>query len=142
MKFTIVDQDKFLKKYPEIKNSFNKIAKTICSKLKITKPYYFDVTFVDDKKMKQINKEYRGVNKPTDVISFAFLDNKQITTLLLGEIYIDYEYSLEYANENNLKIDYEFKLLFAHGLLHLLGFDHANKKDEKIMFDLQEEVIR
>ena len=106
------------------------------------------VSLVDNKFIHKINKEYRGIDRPTDVISFAFLDNEDRDALYkskepvcLGDIYISVEKAKEQAEEYGHSISRELSFLFVHGLLHLLGYDHMNEEDEKIMFKLQDEIL-
>lgn len=104
----------------------------------------FEITFCDNDYIQKINKEYRGIDKPTDVISFAFEDNGNIVynnERLLGEIYISIPRMQEQAKEYQHSEKRELSFLAVHGMLHLLGYDHLNKEDEKIMFDLQELIL-
>ena len=90
------------------------------------------------------NKEYRNVDRVTDVISFALEDNKDITYdnfRLLGDIYIAIDVAYEQAKEYNHSKEREVCFLATHGLLHLLGYDHMKESDEKIMFGKQEELL-
>ena len=108
------------------------------------------VSFVDNRYIHRINKKYRHIDRPTDVISFAFLDDgHQYEKVLfhegmvaLGDIYISVEKAIEQANEYGHSIKRELSFLFVHGLLHLLGYDHMKEEDEKVMFDLQEKILK
>lgn len=110
---------------------------------------YISVTFVDNEFIHKINREYRKIDRPTDVISFAFMDgdenkdkifhSKQM--IVLGEIYISFDKAREQAVAYGHSLDRELRFLFVHGLLHLLGYDHMTAEDEKIMFSLQEEIL-
>ena len=110
---------------------------------------YISVTFVDNEFIHKINREYRKIDRPTDVISFAFMDgdenkdkifhSKQM--VVLGEIYISFDKAREQATAYGHSLDRELRFLFVHGLLHLLGYDHMTAEDEKIMFSLQEEIL-
>ena len=104
----------------------------------------FSVIFVDNDTIHSINKEYRGIDKVTDVISFAFEDNGKLVynnVRLLGEIYICIPRMIEQAREYGHSEKRELSFLAVHGLLHLLGYDHMKKEDEKIMFELQELIL-
>jgi len=104
----------------------------------------FNVIFIDNNKIKEINKEYRNINKETDVISFALEDiDKSMFEgkRLLGDIYISYEKSKEQAIEYNHSLKREISFLSIHGLLHLLGYDHMIKEEEIVMFKLQEDIL-
>ena len=107
------------------------------------------VSIVDEELIQKINREYRNVDKVTDVISFAFLDNdpeakedlKKETPVDLGEIYICLPRAIEQAEKYEHSIKRELTFLFLHGLLHLLGYDHMKKEDEVVMFSLQDEIL-
>ena len=107
------------------------------------------VTFVDNAFIHKMNKEYRHIDRPTDVISFAFLDGEKDKEQLLkkkgpvslGDIYISVEKAQEQAKEYGHSLKRELSFLFVHGLLHLLGYDHMTEEDEKVMFKLQDEIL-
>ncbi len=104
----------------------------------------FNVIFVDNQTIRQINKEYRGIDKETDVISFALEDNEEITFefgRLLGDIYISVPKMQSQAKEYGHSETREMAFLTIHGLLHLLGYDHMTKEDEEIMFKEQEMIL-
>ena len=114
-----------------------------CKHLKIDNPL-LNVVIVDNEKIKEINKEYRGKDSVTDVISFAFEevnDVKYEDVRFLGEIYISYERCKSQAAEFGHSVRREFSYLAVHGLLHLLGYDHMNEKDKKVMRALEEEIL-
>ena len=105
---------------------------------------YFGIIFVDLKEIQRINKEYRGIDSVTDVISFALedtSDNIQIDMRILGDIYVCIPKMIEQANTYGHSIKRELSFLVVHGLLHLLGYDHMNELDEEIMFGLQELIL-
>ncbi|MCR5308606.1 MAG: rRNA maturation RNase YbeY [Bacilli bacterium] len=106
------------------------------------------VSFIDNEEIHKINKEYRKIDRPTDVISFAFLDNedrekeyKSGMPVILGDIYISLDKANEQAKEYGHSLKRELCFLFVHGLLHLLGYDHMKKEDEDIMFPLQDKIL-
>ena len=104
----------------------------------------FNVIIVDNEKIHMINKEYRKIDRPTDVISFALEDDKTIVNddvRVLGDIYISYDKVKEQANDYGHSVKREMCFLFVHGLLHLLGYDHMNEEDEKVMFQKQDEIL-
>lgn len=104
----------------------------------------FNIIIINDKKIRQINKEYRSIDRKTDVISFALEDNeKQLfdNYRVLGDIYISLDRVYAQAkvyNHSNLR---ELAFLSTHGILHLLGYDHMVESDEKIMFKKQEKLL-
>ena len=101
-----------------------------------------NIIIVDNEEIKKINKEYRNIDNVTDVISFALEDVEFKTPFrILGDIYISYEKVKEQALKYEHSEKRELYFLSTHGLLHLLGYDHMNEKEEKIMFDLQKELL-
>lgn len=108
------------------------------------------VSLIDDESIQTINRTYRRIDRPTDVISFAFLDNEPEKNeilvsdreVVLGDIYISIERAIEQAKTYGHSEKREFLFLFVHGLLHLLGYDHENEEDEKAMFELQEKILK
>ena len=104
----------------------------------------FDVIIVDNDKIHEINKEYRNIDRETDVISFALEDNSNIKIdglRVLGDIYISIDKAKSQAEEYGHSLRRELCFLTTHGFLHLLGYDHMDKEDEKVMFKLQEEIL-
>lgn len=104
----------------------------------------FSVIFVDEETIKDINKNYRGIDKITDVISFAFEDSGKLVynnVRLLGEIYICIPRMIEQAKEYGHSEKRELSFLAVHGLLHLLGYDHMTEEEEKVMFGKQELIL-
>lgn len=103
----------------------------------------FDIIFIDDEEMHRMNKEYRGIDRTTDVLSFALNDNKHIETMInsLGDIFISIPKMKSQAIEYNHSEKRELSFLTLHGILHLLGYDHMEKSDEEIMFGLQKEIL-
>lgn len=127
-------------------DKFNSLFKKTIKMLSLKNDYLMSVTIVSKDKIHKINKEFRGIDRVTDVISFAFLDDKNEIInskfpIDLGEIYICYDICLKNANKYGNTFDREFCFLFIHGLLHLLGYDHQTKDEEKIMFELQDKIL-
>lgn len=104
----------------------------------------FNIIFIDNKEIREINREYRNVDRETDVISFALEDNMDVVYddfRLLGDIYISYEKAIEQAELYNHSVKREVFFLATHGILHLLGYDHMEEEDEKVMFGKQNELL-
>lgn len=105
----------------------------------------FNVIIIDNERIHEINKTYRGIDRPTDVISFALEDFKDIeyqnNYRVLGDIYISIDKVREQAKEYGHSEKRELSFLAVHGLLHLLGYDHMEKDEEKIMFEKQEMIL-
>ena len=105
---------------------------------------YLSVIFVDNDEIQEINRTYRNIDRVTDVISFALEDNdeKLVGDRILGDIYLCIPRMKEQAKEYNHSEKRELSFLVCHGLLHLLGYDHVNnKEEEKVMFNLQDEIL-
>lgn len=104
----------------------------------------FNVLLVDNNKIHELNKEYRGVDQVTDVITFALEDADDFKSQefrLLGDIYISIDKARAQASEYGHSFARELCFLAIHGFYHLLGFDHMNEADEKIMFERQERIL-
>lgn len=132
--------------YDAYEEIFNDYYVKIFEKLGLNGEYLTDVTIVGNKKIHKINREFRNVGRPTDVISFAFLDDEAEKKLKggpinLGQIIISFEKAEEQAKEYGHSLNREMVFLFVHGMLHLLGYDHMKEEDEKVMFKLQDEIL-
>lgn len=122
-------------KMPELKSS--KIFSDKISKIR------FDISFCNDKTIHQINKEYRQKDSPTDVITFSlFIDDKNAIihrkTADLGQIIVSVETA---KKQTKTTLEKEVLTLICHGILHLFGFDHLNKKDYDFVVGVQNQVI-
>ncbi len=111
--------------------------------LNISQNAEIGLTLVDNQQIQILNKKYRKLNRPTDVLAFAMLEGEggNFNPEILGDIVISTEKAFFQAPFYNHTFNEEFKLLIIHGILHLLGYDHIRKKDKKIMEDIQEELI-
>ena len=104
----------------------------------------FNIIFVSNEKIHEINFNYRGVDKVTDVISFALEDANDVKEpgmRILGDIYIAINVAYNQAEiygHSNIR---EICFLATHGILHLLGYDHMEEEEEKIMFTKQKELL-
>lgn len=125
------------------KTLFKKIAKSAEEELNLPEDYEISVTFVRSQTIHKINREYRGIDRPTDVISFAIRDDDFFyeEEKDLGDLFINVNYCKKQAKEYGHSEKREMGFLFTHGLLHCLGYDHMNEKDEKVMFDLQDKIL-
>ena len=104
---------------------------------------FLSIIFVDEKTIQDLNKTYRGIDRVTDVISFALEDNPDMVGdfRVLGDIYICIPRMIEQSKDYGHSIKRELSFLVVHGLLHLLGYDHMKKEDEEVMFKLQELIL-
>ncbi|MFC4320820.1 rRNA maturation RNase YbeY [Litchfieldia salsa] len=107
------------------------------------------ITFVDNERIREINREYRGKDQPTDVISFAMeeMGEGEIEIQgadlprMLGDLIISVPKTIEQAEEYGHSFSRELGFLTVHGFLHLLGYDHETTEDETIMFSKQKEIL-
>ena len=103
-----------------------------------------NIIIVNNSYIHKINKEYRGVDKETDVISFALEDDDTFVSLpirVLGDIYISIDRVKSQALEYGHSETREIAFLTVHGILHLLGYDHIDEADEKVMFAKQDDIL-
>lgn len=132
----------------------NKIVKAVLDYEDWDDNFEISISFVDNQEMQDLNKEYRNIDAPTDVLSFSMLefeeDNEGFESdlddyieeeLPLGDIVISVERAIEQAGEYGHSKDREIAFLLVHGMLHLLGYDHEEKEDERIMFQKQDTIL-
>ncbi|MCU6707678.1 rRNA maturation RNase YbeY [Paenibacillus sp. J5C_2022] len=116
------------------------------------------LTFTDDDGIHSLNREYRGIDRPTDVLSFAMQDDgvEELDIVfevesedeadpisgMLGDIIISVERAVAQSEEYGHSLERELGFLFVHGFLHLLGYDHEDEQAEAVMTAKQEEVLR
>ncbi len=104
----------------------------------------FNIILVDNDYIHTLNRDYRGIDRETDVITFALEDVSDISYenyRLLGDIYISIDKARSQAKEYGHSFLRELSFLAVHGFLHLLGYDHMNEEDERVMFELQERIL-
>ncbi len=104
------------------------------------------VTIVSLEDIHGINLEHRGIDRPTDVLSFPLIDFKRDKLpengkIYLGDIVLCYDKVLSQAEEYGHSVSRELAFLTAHSMLHLMGYDHMEKDEEKVMFAKQEEIM-
>ena len=114
------------KKWDKYKIDFDKIANMAV--LPVYKDAEVSITLIDDKKIHKLNKQYRNIDKPTNVLSFELGDD-----VLLGDIFISLDTVEREAKEANISVPEHIAHMVVHGMLHLQGFDHLTDKQAKIM---------
>ena len=129
----------------DVNNYFDTIKKVLLhglSKLK-TGDVTFNIIIVDNPYIHKLNKEYRNIDRETDVITFALEDDDTFNPdeRILGDIYISIDKAKSQSIEYGHSLMRELCFLSVHGMLHLLGYDHMNKEDERVMFKLQEDIL-
>ncbi|MDY3948347.1 MAG: rRNA maturation RNase YbeY [Bacilli bacterium] len=136
--YSIVDNNLY-QNYDYLKEVINHTLEVMDAKESI-----FTIIFVTKEEIHELNKQYRGVDRVTDVISFALEDVNDVSLSdirVLGDIYICIDRMKEQAIEYNHSETRELSFLTVHGLLHLLGYDHQTKEEEEIMFNLQRKIL-
>lgn len=120
-----------------------KIVKQVAKHEKVKGTHYVSFIIVDNEEIQKINKAYRNIDNPTDVITFALIDSEEENVIPeeLGDIFISYERVVSQAKDYGHSVLREFAFLVTHGMLHILGYDHQTKEEEQIMFGIQEEIL-
>jgi probable rRNA maturation factor len=110
---------------------------------KISKRAALSLVLLSNKGIHKLNKEWRGKDAETDVLSFPLNleEPEEGVDWELGEIFISVEQAQKQASELGHSLGRELAFLFVHGLLHLLGFDHETKSDAKVMFQRQRDIL-
>ncbi len=103
----------------------------------ISEPHEMNIVFLSKDQIQEMNRNYRNIDKVTDVISFPDQDENYI-----GDIFICLDRAREQAVDYGHSIEREIGFLAVHGYLHLLGYDHHTEAEEKIMFAKQEEILK
>ena len=107
--------------------------------------YEVSVLLTDDHRMTELNRDYRGINAPTDVLSFAQLEgneNELLNSTLLGDVVISLETAERQAIDESHSLEEEVAFLTVHGVLHLLGYDHQTEKEATVMFEKQNTILQ
>ncbi|MGI6705279.1 MAG: rRNA maturation RNase YbeY [Clostridia bacterium] len=125
-------------------------------------PMEIGIILADNEQIRELNRKHRGIDRETDVLSFPMIEYEDYCDseveqfrleemetemdhdsqeILLGDIVISLEKALQQAEEYGHEIEREIGFLTVHGMLHLLGYDHMEKEDEKIMRQREEEVL-
>ena len=105
--------------------------------------YEVSVSFTDDEGIHELNREYRGVDRPTDVLSFPLSEDGEGDDGMLGDVVLSLERCEAQAKEYGHSFEREVSFLTVHSVLHLCGYDHeSSEDDEKEMFALQDEIMK
>jgi probable rRNA maturation factor len=127
-----------------------KIVRQVLKAEGVAPPYEVSLVFTDSETVKQLNRDYRGVDEPTDVLAFYMLPRKGADSSFalppdgvtrLGEVIISYPQAVEQAKEQRHSPERELALLTIHGILHLLGYDHEEPEEESKMRERERELL-
>ncbi|MFC1647424.1 rRNA maturation RNase YbeY [Patescibacteria group bacterium] len=111
-------------------------------KLDKRKTHYITFTLVTDEIIRELNKEHRGIDEPTDVISLSYIDEEEFPGQdMIGEIFISFETAEKQAKKNEMEILDELKFLYVHGILHILGYKHKDEGDFQTMMNLTNQIL-
>ncbi|MCL1881520.1 MAG: rRNA maturation RNase YbeY [Oscillospiraceae bacterium] len=127
--------------------NFRPIAYKCCCKVLQSDKYPYiseaSLTLVNDAEIRELNRQYRKIDKSTDVLSFLMGEpNLDTNAMVLGDVIISTETAIRQAKEHGHSLEREMAFLTVHGMLHLLGYDHMNPNDERIMFAKQETILQ
>ena len=137
--------DNEVENFENYEQDFTAIIEQALKTLGIEDDVEVSCVLVDDERIHEINREYRHIDRSTDVISFAMEDNDQFYVegmpRTLGDIFISVDHAKKQAEEYGHSLRREMCFLFTHGILHLLGYDHMTDEQEKEMFGLQDKIL-
>lgn len=126
---------------------FEALLDYVASSENISKDSEVSLSFVDDDEIKSLNLQYRGIDSPTDVLSFECdgiddcFPNIENQPIYLGDIVISVPTAQRQASENKHSLGEELEMLIIHGMLHLCGYDHIKDSDAAIMEPLQDKIL-
>jgi probable rRNA maturation factor len=127
-----------------------RIAQTVLKSEEVAPPYEVSLVFTGSEAVRQLNRDYRGVDEPTDVLAFYMLPQKEADSSFalppdgvtrLGEVIISYPQAVEQAKEQGHATEKELALLIIHGILHLLDYDHEEPEEEAEMKTREKELL-
>ncbi|MBQ6992292.1 MAG: rRNA maturation RNase YbeY [Clostridia bacterium] len=131
----------------EYLNIVNKVLKSCFESELKNKKLTVNVTLTNPKKIQELNNQYRNIDKPTDVLSFPMFEKEELINLdnqnyyILGDIVISIEKVKEQAVEYEHSFERELSYMVVHGFCHLLGYDHIEEEDKKVMRKKEEEIL-
>lgn len=138
--------------YPLKRSQLKKAATLALEVADVKGDVRVDVSVIGDRKMRELNRDFRGIDKSTDVLSFSFevsdSKSKKFVNppdpkyLNLGDVIISYPQLLERAAKENMLVDDMTNLLVIHGILHLLGFDHEKPQEAVVMEKLEDQILQ
>lgn len=109
---------------------------------KLTNNYEVSISFVDNEEIKKLNREFRGIDSETDVLSFPLHEDFLLPLPLLGDIIISLEKALEQSIDYGHSLERELSYLTCHSMLHLLGYDHMEDKEKKEMRNKEKIIMK
>lgn len=141
----------------KIMQNLTKVYEAVADFAHLPKRIKVNLSFVDEKTIRKLNKDTRNIDKVTDVLTYPYVElrpkeklklsdyklevDPDDNRLLIGDIYICIKRAEEQSKEYGHSLNREMCFLFCHGLLHILGYDHIKKEDEEVMTGLQTEIL-
>ena len=151
MTVLIDNRQSILKAAEDMESFVSGIVKGVLNYEEWNENFEISISFVDNQEIQSLNKQFRNIDKPTDVLSFPMLEfedepkdgpaDRFEGERPLGDIVISVEKAIEQAEEYGHSKEREIAFLLVHGMLHLLGYDHEDGKDEILMFKKQDDIL-
>ncbi len=126
---------------PSLKQIGRRAAEAALNHQGVNSPASLTLLFASSSRLQQLNREFLGFDEPTDVLSFPAGDDWAGTEAYIGDIAISLPAAKSQAENAGHGLDIEISLLVVHGVLHLLGYDHGTKADERRMWSVQSEIL-
>jgi len=132
------------------KSWIRKIVRQVLEAEELAAPYEVSLVFTDSETVRRLNRDYRGVDEPTDVLAFYMLPQGAADSsfalppdgvIRLGEVIVSYPQAVTQAEERRHSTQRELALLIIHGILHLVGYDHEEPEEERKMRHREEELL-
>lgn len=144
--YYITNEQEKIEFLPEYEELIKKAVEGTLAYEGIDRNCEISVTFTDNESIRELNREYRDIDRETDVLSFPMEDMDELDgdgDVVLGDVVISLEKAKEQAEEYGHSLEREISFLCVHSCLHLLGYDHeTSEEDEKEMFGKQEEILK
>jgi probable rRNA maturation factor len=149
MELYVSNEQEALQITPELEKLFKRVLETTLRAEREEEEVEISLLLVDDKRIQELNYDFRNINQPTDVLSFPLRETKgdgvEIATVedqwLLGDIVISVETAQRQAKEYGHSLERELGFLLVHGCLHLLGYDHETEAERFLMREKEESVL-
>jgi len=124
-----------------------RVARTAASEGGCTEPAELSLTLTDDERVRLLNRDYRGLDRPTDVLSFALEEGEELmlppgTPRQLGDVIVSLDTIRRQAGELDVTLDSELAWVIGHGVLHLLGYDHQTPAEEERMRTVERSILQ
>lgn len=137
MDVSVIDRENYLERGRE--KALVVLTERILRYLDLPERSQVCLSFVSDADMRELNRRYRKIDRTTDVLSFAQRDGGDVG--ILGDVVISYDTAVRNSQRFSVTVEGEIRRLVVHGILHLLGFDHAEKKQRETMRGKESEIL-